>query len=244
MIRLITLFCFLSMVYACSEHVDRVSPTSDILKPELKSTIRAIGVGNDYKYCDENVNEEENRFVFFNGRKYLKKEKSFFNKGGGLLKVVLFKPEGPLSYDSSELANDTSLVSAYGWKIFGNSIETNGKNMTSPYRGVVVKIDYAGKLMYVVTDTTNFKTVMICEYDDADQSFLNSETRRVLQIAERIAVDTYGEKVKDELPLNTQLKNDSVWVVNGTLSKQKLGGTVQLELSKLDHRLLHIVHQK
>jgi hypothetical protein len=70
------------------------------------------------------------------------------------------------------------------------------------------------------------------------------EKEKVLKIAEEIAFREYGSEIKNELPLKAQLVGDSIWIIQGTLPVGADGGTVYIELSKSDHRLLKITHYK
>ena len=70
------------------------------------------------------------------------------------------------------------------------------------------------------------------------------EKKEVLKIAEEIAFKEYGDVIKKELPLKAQLAGDSMWIVQGTLPAGSDGGTVYIELSKGDHRVLKITHYK
>ncbi|WP_165759122.1 NTF2 fold immunity protein [Niastella yeongjuensis] len=65
-----------------------------------------------------------------------------------------------------------------------------------------------------------------------------------LKIAEEIAFRTYGNVIKNELPLKGRLSGDSVWIVEGTLPEGADGGTVYIELSKRDYKLLKLTHYK
>ncbi|RFM27668.1 NTF2 fold immunity protein [Deminuibacter soli] len=70
------------------------------------------------------------------------------------------------------------------------------------------------------------------------------EKEKVIKIAEEIAFKEYGDEIKNELPLKAQLFGDSMWIIQGTLPEGADGGTVYIELSKSDHRLLKITHYK
>jgi hypothetical protein len=70
------------------------------------------------------------------------------------------------------------------------------------------------------------------------------EKEKVLMVAEEIAFKEYGNVIKNELPLKAQLVGDSIWIIEGTLVKGADGGTVYIELSKSDYRLLKITHYK
>lgn len=79
---------------------------------------------------------------------------------------------------------------------------------------------------------------------DSSHTAKTSEEEKVLKKAEEIAFKEYGEVIKNELPLKARLVGDSVWVIEGTLPQGADGGTVYIELSKSDNRVLKITHYK
>lgn len=70
------------------------------------------------------------------------------------------------------------------------------------------------------------------------------EKEKVLKFSEGIAFREYGNVIKNELPLKAQLFGDSIWIIQGTLPGRADGGTVYIELSKSDYKLLKITHYK
>ena len=64
-----------------------------------------------------------------------------------------------------------------------------------------------------------------------------------IRIAEVILAPIYGDAIKEQKPLNVELKNDSVWVVTGTLNSD-LGGVAHIEIRKSDCKILHVEHGK
>ena len=70
------------------------------------------------------------------------------------------------------------------------------------------------------------------------------EKEKAIKLAEEIALKEYGTIIKNELPLKARLIGDSVWIVKGTLRKGADGGTVYIELRKIDNKLLKITHYK
>jgi hypothetical protein len=70
----------------------------------------------------------------------------------------------------------------------------------------------------------------------------DSET--AVQIAEAVLSGVYGrEQIAKQKPLKAVLKGD-VWVVTGTLPENLVGGTVVVELSKRDARVMRVTHEK
>lgn len=88
-------------------------------------------------------------------------------------------------------------------------------------------------------DCNNKKPVELTPKSD------NLEKDTILKIALDTAIKVYGYGViRDELPLVANMKNDSVWVVKGTLRKGAKGGTVYIEIRRGDNELLKITHYK
>lgn len=102
----------------------------------------------------------------------------------------------------------------------------------------------------VIMKSKTFLSAMLLGYGLVSASCNNPakpesvEKEKVLKVAGEIAFREYGNVIKDELPLKAQLVSDSIWVIQGTLAKNMLGGTVYIELSKTDHRILKITHYK
>jgi len=73
----------------------------------------------------------------------------------------------------------------------------------------------------------------------------NSEERQVFEIAYDTAIKVYGHNVIDgESPLTAKLVFDSVWIVEGTLPRDFLGGTVYIEISRSNLKVRKITHYK
>lgn len=64
-----------------------------------------------------------------------------------------------------------------------------------------------------------------------------------IKIAEAVWLPIYGENVKDEKPFHASLKNDSIWIVEGTLHTE-LGGVARAEIQKRDGKILRVIHGK
>jgi hypothetical protein len=74
--------------------------------------------------------------------------------------------------------------------------------------------------------------------------FVPDETTAV-KIGEAVAVAQYGEqRMSRERPFRARLRGD-VWTVMGTLHPQgAFGGTAVVRLSKLDGRVVFLIHQE
>lgn len=70
----------------------------------------------------------------------------------------------------------------------------------------------------------------------------NEETAK--KIAEAVWLPIYGEKIYSQKPYVVSLLDDSVWVVKGTLPKNKRGGVAYIEIQKSDCKILKVTHGK
>ena len=79
------------------------------------------------------------------------------------------------------------------------------------------------------------------------------DSTTAVKIAEAVLVPVYGkEKVESERPFKAKLE-DGIWTVNGTLrcsdgkgsvTTACVGGTAEVKLSKVDGRILKMIHYK
>jgi hypothetical protein len=63
------------------------------------------------------------------------------------------------------------------------------------------------------------------------------------EIAEAVWLQIYGEKIYEEKPFNTTLKDGKVWIVRGSLNAE-LGGVAYIEIQKSNGRILKVTHGK
>lgn len=64
-----------------------------------------------------------------------------------------------------------------------------------------------------------------------------------IKIAEAIWLPIYGNKVLDKKPFVAKLKDDEIWIVQGTSKTQK-GGVPYIEIRKSDCKVLKVTHGK
>lgn len=65
-----------------------------------------------------------------------------------------------------------------------------------------------------------------------------------IKIAETILLSVYGKKIYKDVPYNAYLKNDSIWVVAGTIKDGAIGGTFEVVMRKNDGAILRVVEEK
>ena len=69
----------------------------------------------------------------------------------------------------------------------------------------------------------------------------NAET--AIRVAEAIWLPIYGEKIYENKPFVAQLRDSSIWVVEGTPKTTK-GGVPYIEIQKSDCKILKVSHGK
>lgn len=69
----------------------------------------------------------------------------------------------------------------------------------------------------------------------------NKET--AIRIAEAILIPIYGKVIENQKPFIVELKDNSIWIVQGTLKTTK-GGVFYIEIQKSDCKILLLKHSK
>lgn len=72
---------------------------------------------------------------------------------------------------------------------------------------------------------------------------LNNEDDAI-GLAEKEWLKIYGEDIHKQRPFNVHIKNDSIWVIEGTLQNNYEGGTAYIEINSKDCKVLNIYHGK
>jgi hypothetical protein len=86
------------------------------------------------------------------------------------------------------------------------------------------------------------KNTSASKYDSAS---VELEKDTIIKIAQDAAVKLYGYNIiQNELPLMAKLKNDSIWVITGTLAKGVNGGTVYVEILRKEKKVVTLTHYK
>jgi len=70
----------------------------------------------------------------------------------------------------------------------------------------------------------------------------NEET--AIKIAEAIWLPIYGNSILEMKPFVANLKDSTIWIVEGTLPKGMKGGVPYIEIQKSDCKVLKIAHGK
>ncbi|MBL4753101.1 MAG: YbbC/YhhH family protein [Flavobacteriales bacterium] len=106
------------------------------------------------------------------------------------------------------------------------------------------------RLFRILGICTTILLASSCEHDESSQKsdpkidgYIPDE-KTAIAIAEAIWLPIYGEQIYEEKPFQATIKDDSIWVVSGTLDEGMLGGTVYAEINKKDCKVLVVTHFK
>ena len=64
-----------------------------------------------------------------------------------------------------------------------------------------------------------------------------------IKIAESIWYPIYGSQIYTEQPFIAELESDTVWIVRGSLPKDRVGGCAEIRLRKSDAAVLYVDHE-
>lgn len=88
----------------------------------------------------------------------------------------------------------------------------------------------------------NGQTTNRANYKPKDGYVPDEQT--AIAIAVAVWTPIYGkEKIEDEKPYKVQLKN-GIWTVTGSLPEGFDGGVAEIDISKMDGRILRVIHGK
>ncbi|KFF10111.1 hypothetical protein IW15_21475 [Chryseobacterium soli] len=72
---------------------------------------------------------------------------------------------------------------------------------------------------------------------------LNNEDDAI-KLAEKEWLQLYGESVYKKKPFKVQIKNDSIWIIKGTLQNDYDGGIPYIEINAKNCKVLNVYHGK
>lgn len=77
-----------------------------------------------------------------------------------------------------------------------------------------------------------------------DKSFCLNNDYEAIKLAEKEWITAFGKSIYKTTPFIAELKNDSIWIVYGTLPKNYVGGTPYAEINAKNCEVLIITHGK
>jgi hypothetical protein len=77
-----------------------------------------------------------------------------------------------------------------------------------------------------------------------DKSVCLNNEDDAIKMAEKEWYKIYGENIYKKEPFVAELKNDSIWVIKGTLPENYDGGVPYAEINSKDCKILTITHGK
>ena len=101
-------------------------------------------------------------------------------------------------------------------------------------------------VVLMLTNACNGIKINKKELNDNNVSTINyvPDKATAIKIAEAVWLPIYGEKIYSQKPYMVSLKDDSIWIVIGTLAENKRGGVAYIEIQKKDCKILKVTHGK
>jgi hypothetical protein len=113
-----------------------------------------------------------------------------------------------------------------------------------------IKFDESGLYFIVEEDSYTSYEPRIRPYfegyggERAERHGMVPDKETAIKIAESVWYPIYGSEVYNERPFIAELEGDTVWVVEGSLPKGKIGGSAKIRLRKSDAAVLYVGHPK
>lgn len=118
----------------------------------IHSELKAVKVGDNYVFCDTSLKGELSCFAKYNGVRYLKKEKIFFDSSGRIVKLAAYKPEGVIEYTQKNLMEDSVFLKTNSLLLNGNLLRMKSDSIISPIVGKITEFDRSAKKIYALFD--------------------------------------------------------------------------------------------
>ena len=93
-------------------------------------------------------------------------------------------------------------------------------------------------LMVVISCTSKQPLIRI------NSSFCLNNSSAAIKLAEKEWLRIYGNHIYEKEPFKASLKNDTIWVVKGTLEKGMRGGTPYAEINAKNCQIIMLTHGK
>ena len=96
-------------------------------------------------------------------------------------------------------------------------------------------------MLCLLTTYLSCTSIKHMDYVDNLNYVPNQET--AIKIAEVIWYPIYGVNIEKFKPFKVELKDNTVWIVEGTIKEGK-GGVPYIEINKKDCKILKVMHEK
>jgi hypothetical protein len=75
-------------------------------------------------------------------------------------------------------------------------------------------------------------------------SYCLNTSDKAIEQAEKKWVEIYGKSIYEKKPFKAKIKNDTIWVIQGSLSKWQNGGVPYAEINAKNCEFIKITHGK
>jgi len=157
----------MNILFSCNPRPEKVARTGEEQSSRfyLRSTLKAILVGNEFSYCDTAFIGETSCFIMYNGNRYLKKEMLIYDSLGGLEMAIVFGTEGAVRYDRKQLLKDSLLMKLKGWDYKGNELKIRRDSILSPITGRITELDTLTSRLFYLSQQTAISTEQLIVFE-------------------------------------------------------------------------------
>ncbi|WP_295203155.1 NTF2 fold immunity protein [uncultured Chryseobacterium sp.] len=94
-------------------------------------------------------------------------------------------------------------------------------------------------MFFIYTGCENKKSEI-----NLNKSFCLNNEDKAIKLAEKEWLKIFGKDIYETIPFESVLKDDSIWVIYGTLPKNHVGGTPYAEINAKNCEILKMTHTK
>jgi hypothetical protein len=77
-----------------------------------------------------------------------------------------------------------------------------------------------------------------------DKTYCLNNQDEAVKMAEKMWLEHYGESIYNAKPFKAKIKNDSIWIITGTLPEDYDGGVPYAEINAKNCKILSFKHGK
>ena len=85
--------------------------------------------------------------------------------------------------------------------------------------------------------------ILLVLFSCCKHTILNKTDKEIaIDIAKKRWIEVYGTSINKQKPFVAEKKNDSIWIVQGTLSKDRIGGVAYAEVNLKTKKVIKYTH--
>jgi hypothetical protein len=78
----------------------------------------------------------------------------------------------------------------------------------------------------------------------ANSNYCLNSSDKAIEMADKKWLEIYGNDIYNKKPFTAEFKNDTIWIIQGTLSRLKKGGVPYAEINAKNCKFIIVTHGK